>query len=57
MAIKANPLLPRRLGNALVQRHHLKGCGTAVRGNQRRGEPQPIGRRSLCTRRNRTGSI
>jgi hypothetical protein len=57
MAIKANPLLPRRLGNALVQRHHLKGCGTAVRGNQRRGEPQPIGRRSLCTRGNRTGSI
>jgi hypothetical protein len=57
MAIKANPLLPRRLGKTLVQRHRLKGCRTAVRGNQRRGEPQCIGRRSLCARRNRTSSI
>ena len=40
---QCEPLLAHRIGKAFVQRDHLKRCGTAFRGNERRGELQRIG--------------
>jgi hypothetical protein len=41
------PFLPHRLGKVLVQRNHLKRCGTPFGRNERRGKLQCIGRPQL----------